>query len=119
MIDWDRVNELRDEVGEEEFEPVLELFIDEVEHLVMQLSLDDSAQLERFMHFLKGSAWNLGFADFGARCGEIEALAAAGDLAGVSLEDLVACYSSSKRIFHQDLSRRTGHGGQRAGVEVA
>ena len=119
MIDWERVIELRDEVGADEFEPVLELFIDEVEHLVMQLTADDPAQLERYLHFLKGSAWNLGFADFGTRCGEIEARAAANDLAGVQLEDLVECYSLSKRVFTRELASRTGHGGESDSVEVA
>lgn len=119
MIDWDRVIELRDEVGADEFEPVLELFIDEVEHLVMQLSADDPAQLERYLHFLKGSAWNLGFTDFGARCAEIETRAASGNLAGVCLNELVESYSVSKRIFTRDLAARTGLGGRSNGVEVA
>ena len=32
MIDWQRVNELRDEVGAEDFEEVVDLFLEEVGH---------------------------------------------------------------------------------------
>lgn len=108
MIDWGRVIELRDEVGADEFEPVLELFIDEVEEVVMRLSKDDPERLERDMHFLKGSAWNLGFADFGALCQQGETLASKGRHDQVSLEDLVGCYSTSKQIFMRDLAYAIG-----------
>ena len=118
MIDWDRVSDLLDDVGADEFEPVLELFIDEVEHLVMQLTKDDAGLLERYMHFLKGSAWNLGFAEFGATCQQVETLAAKRDLDNVSIGAIVECYSNSKKLFMRDLARMTGAQG-RDGVEVA
>ena len=35
MIDWARVSELRDEVGPEDFEEVLHLFLEEVEDVVL------------------------------------------------------------------------------------
>jgi len=34
MIDWGRLNTLRDEVGEEDFEEVVDLFLDEVESVI-------------------------------------------------------------------------------------
>ena len=33
MIDWERVTSLRDEVGEDEFRPLVEMFLDEIEAL--------------------------------------------------------------------------------------
>lgn len=108
MIDWNRVIELRDEVGPEEFEPVLELFIDEVEDLVMRLDRADAPALARAMHFLKGSAWNLGFADFGALCQKGEALASSGRAAEVDLDEFTACYSMSKQMFMRDLAYAVG-----------
>lgn len=105
MIDWGRVIELREEVGPSEFEPVLELFVDEVEDIVMRLSAQDAGKLERDLHFLKGSAWNLGFAEFGALCQAGEAHAARGETCKVSIDALVRCYSTSKQVFMRDLAR--------------
>ena len=118
MIDWGRVIELREEVGPEEFEPVLELFIDEVEEIVMRLSKDDPARLERDMHFLKGSAWNLGFTDFGALCQRGETAAARRHLDQIQVEEFVTCYSTSKQIFMRDLSYAIG-GSESRDTDVA
>lgn len=105
MIDWDRVVELHDELGPEEFNPVLEMFIDEVEGVVMRLQSEDADELERNLHFLKGCAWNLGFAEFGAMCQRDEVMAAKGNARQVSIDELVACYSTSKQVFMRDLAR--------------
>ncbi|MBS0573971.1 MAG: Hpt domain-containing protein [Proteobacteria bacterium] len=73
MIDWTRVADLRHEIGDDGFAEVVDLFLDEVEEVVARLEArPDPARLEEDLHFLKGSAWNLGFADFGARCHEAE-----------------------------------------------
>jgi len=98
MIDWDRVAELRSEIGEEGFGEVIELFLDEVEGVVMRLG-HEMATLEEDLHFLKGSAWNLGFAAFGRLCQEGERQAAAGDMAAVDVHAVVACYGASKTDF--------------------
>lgn len=117
MIDWKRVIELRDEVGPAEFGPVLELFLDEVEGIVMRLSKEDRATLERDLHFLKGSAWNLGFADFGSLCHDCEGKACRGELQAISIADIVSSYAMTKQLFTRDLSRVVGGpGGNRAGA---
>ena len=41
MIDWSRVNELRDEVGAEDFEEVVELFLEEVEEVIEETPKDE------------------------------------------------------------------------------
>lgn len=105
MIDWARVMELRDEVGRAEFQPVLELFMDEVEEIVMRLSKADPAKLERDLHFLKGSAWNLGFVEFGTLCQSTEVLSRRGQTGAVSPAEIVSCYSRSKQLFMRDLAR--------------
>ncbi|TRW99289.1 Hpt domain-containing protein [Paracoccus sp. M683] len=105
MIDWNRVIELRDEVGPSEFDPVLELFVDEVEEIVMRLSKDDPGKLERDLHFLKGSAWNLGFAEFGSLCQEFEAKVCRGQIETIQIDRIVRCYSTSKQVFMRDLPR--------------
>lgn len=102
MIDWARVQRLRDEVGSEDFREVVALFLEEVDEVVGRLRSGTgggAARLESDLHFLKGSALNLGFADFGALCHAGEQRAAAGDAAGVDLAGLVAVYDRSRAAF--------------------
>ena len=77
MIDWERVAELRSEIGAEGFAEVVELFLDEVEAMVMAMG-KTPGKLEDELHFLKGSALNLGFRTFSAQCQKGETLAASG-----------------------------------------
>ena len=52
MIDWVRVSELRDEVGAEDFDVVVELFLEEVDEAIAALSdLTDLSELEPQCHF--------------------------------------------------------------------
>jgi HPt (histidine-containing phosphotransfer) domain-containing protein len=98
MIDWDRVAELRSEIGTDGFAEVLELFLDEVESVVMNLG-QKPAKLGDELHFLKGSAWNLGFRDFGAVCQDGERRCAAGNAASVEIAAVQECYNRSKVQF--------------------
>jgi len=100
MIDWERVSELREEVGAEDFGEVVDLFLDEVEEVLRRLR--DAPRVETFeedFHFLKGSALNLGFADFGALCFAAEKAAAAGRGADVDVEAALESYDASKKVF--------------------
>lgn len=98
MIDWERVAELRSEIGAEGFAEVLELFLDEVEAVVMNLGRNPE-KLGDELHFLKGSAWNLGFRAFGALCQDGERRCAAGNCASVELAPILECYALSKTQF--------------------
>lgn len=98
MIDWARVTELQSEIGPEGFAEVLELFLDEVESVVMNLGARPD-RLGEELHFLKGSAWNLGFREFGAMCQDGERKCAAGNSAAVDLRAVISCYSASKDVF--------------------
>ena len=107
MIDWDRVSELRSEIGDDGFDEVVELFLDEVEEVVMRLgSAPDPARYEEDLHFLKGSAWNLGFADFGALCQDGERKAAAGRQDEIDISSVLACYGASKKQFMSEVEAR-------------
>ena len=62
MIDWSRVDELRDEVGEDDFAEIASLFLGELAESIAELgSLSDPAALRDGFHGLKGAALNLGF----------------------------------------------------------
>ena len=107
MIDWDRVSELRSEIGDDGFDEVVELFLDEVEEVVMRLgSKPDPARYEEELHFLKGSAWNLGFADFGALCQDGERKAGAGRQAEIDIQAVLDCYGKSKQQFMSEVEAR-------------
>ncbi len=94
MIDWLRVDELRKEVGEEAFEEVAELFLEEVDEMMERLPEVEGAQVPAAMHFLRGSALNLGFRSFAALCLDAEKAASTG--CPVDLSPLVATYRSAR-----------------------
>lgn len=105
MIDWERVAELRDEVGREDFLEVAELFTSEVEGVLARLAGGANvASLENDMHFLKGAALNLGFRDFAALCKEGECRAAAQDFASVDIGAVTASFAASKETFASGLA---------------
>lgn len=106
MIDWDRVTELRDEIGPDDFGEVVELFLDEVETEIETLRVDhDQARLEARLHFLKGSALNLGFEEFSRKCQQGETAAAQGEADGVDIPTILSCYAASKSEFLGALER--------------
>lgn len=107
MIDWGRVVELRDEIGADGFAEVVDLFLEEVEEVVARLREPAGrARLEEDLHFLKGCAWNLGFAGFGALCLEGERLAARGQGQAVDVPALLQSYDLSQAAFLEGLARR-------------
>ncbi len=100
MIDWRRVGELREEIGPDEFDEVAELFLEEVEEALESLSADASPQdVGALLHFLKGSALNIGFEHLAAICSEGERLAAAGDAAQVDVAELLSVYGTSRKML--------------------
>ena len=68
MIDWNRIDELRGEVGEEDFAQIAALFLAEMEAVVASLPATEAAAMPDLLHGLKGSAMNLGFADLAGLC---------------------------------------------------
>ena len=108
MINWDQVNELRSEVGPEDFDEVISLFLEEVQEVIDDLrdNTSDGAQLEQKMHFLKGSASSLGFDAFSLMCADGEKSAAAGRSEEVDVSAVVHCYSSSRDAFLRDIKSR-------------
>ncbi len=100
MIDWERVDELRDEVGADEFGEVVDIFLEEVDEVIDRLRQSpDPASYEADMHFLKGSALNLGFAALAALCSEGERQAATGDATSVDVGAVIDSYGASKAEF--------------------
>ncbi len=94
MIDWQRVSELRRDLGDDGFDEVIEIFLDEVEERLGELETKPVDQLSEHFHFLKGCAANLGFATFQEICAEGEASGNTG-----SIEAAISAYEVSKTEF--------------------
>lgn len=108
MIDWTRVTELRDEIGGEDFAEVVTLFLQEADDVVQSLpTCVEAKAIGSALHFLKGSALNLGFATLAQLCQEGERLAAGGN-PQVDVAQVVAAYDASKSAFEAGLDRLGG-----------
>jgi HPt (histidine-containing phosphotransfer) domain-containing protein len=102
VIDWDKVRELRGEVGEEDFDEVFELFLEEVDETISQLGKPDRS-LEHDLHFLKGAALNLGFKDFSQLCRDGETACATDASTKIDTDAIISCYATSKAQFIADM----------------
>ncbi|MEM1272471.1 MAG: Hpt domain-containing protein [Pseudomonadota bacterium] len=71
MIDWDRVEELRDEIGDDDFVEVGRLFLSEIESKLAEMGTASAFSSADF-HYLRGSAANLGFIEFAQCCAAAE-----------------------------------------------
>lgn len=80
MIDWARVSELKDEFGEDEFQELLGVFLDEVRDDLAKLARARADGLEAHFHALKGSALNMGMVDLAQVCQQGETCARHGGL---------------------------------------
>lgn len=108
MIDWDRVYELRADIGEPDFDEVISLFLTEVEEALSQLdaTAPNTATREDAFHFLKGAAINLGFNRFANACHAAETICRRDPSATIDTKSLRHCYEMSKTRFLAGLSGR-------------
>ena len=103
MIDWSRIQELRDEIGADDFDDVVEIFLSEVEETIEKLDQKANAPaLEQNMHFLKGAALNLGFKTLAEHCQVAESAAANGQVGQVDVDGVIRCYKQSRAIFQSE-----------------
>ncbi len=108
MIDWARVDELREEIGAEDFDEVVALFLEEADEVAARLAAGpDPARLEAELHFLKGSALNLGLATLAQLCQDGEKAAANGQAAAVDPGAVVAAYRAARDAFAAGMARST------------
>ncbi|MEX0348350.1 MAG: Hpt domain-containing protein [Paracoccaceae bacterium] len=107
MIDWSRVIQLRDEVGEDDFEEVFDLFLEEVGDVIARLrAKPDRDTLERDLHFLKGSALSLGFKTFSTLCQNGEREAASGNAKTVDIAEIISEFEKSQVAFQAEAGAR-------------
>ncbi len=102
MIDWDRVAVLRAEIGAADFVEVVEMFLSESDEVVARLRAGlPEPTLEAELHFLKGSALNLGFCQLATLCSDGEKLAAGGQ--SVDLRRVTGSYHATRAAFEAGL----------------
>jgi histidine phosphotransfer protein HptB len=105
MIDWDRIEELRTEVGAEDFCDVVDIFLEEVDEVIGRLRQDGTDKLEENLHFLKGSALNLGFDAFADLCQAGETAAREGRAESVAIDPILESYATCRAAFLSGVAR--------------
>jgi hypothetical protein len=103
-IDWARVRELRQEIGPEEFEAVIALFLEETGTMVDALAGAPAEEYAERLHGLKGTALNLGLADLARLCRDGERQAAGGEAGAVPLARLLSSYHRARRALVRGLA---------------
>lgn len=98
MLNWPRVEDLRNEVGEDAFGEVVDLFLEEVGDALTRLA-DDPAALEQKLHFLKGAALTLGMDEFAQLCSLGERAARDGRDGEIDLIAICDAYDRARRSF--------------------
>jgi histidine phosphotransfer protein HptB len=107
MIDWARVNDLKEEIGLDDLAEVTAMFLDEADELVARLTpAASAAQIEADLHFLKGCAVNLGFRALAILCRTGERSARAADTRAFDLAEVAQVYQASKVAFLAGLKAR-------------
>ncbi|MEZ5798626.1 MAG: Hpt domain-containing protein [Paracoccaceae bacterium] len=108
MIEWGRLNELRSEIGDEDLADVVAMFLDEADEVVARIraGLTD-AELEAQLHFLKGSALNLGLSELASLCQEGERQAGQGQGQAIDAGHISAVYQASKSAFLGAMAKGT------------
>lgn len=97
MISWSRIDELRDEVGDDDFAEIVDLFLVESDATLAELrGARDAAAAEALMHSLKGSALNLGFDAVADLCREGRATAGMGGDWQATADRLASVYDASR-----------------------
>ncbi|MEO9823594.1 MAG: Hpt domain-containing protein [Paracoccaceae bacterium] len=96
MVNWDRLSELREEVGEDDLAEVVALFCEEVEEVLAVLGNASPSDMPNHLHFLKGSALNIGFEAVSELCQKEEQRTNENADAIVDIPALRAAYLTSK-----------------------
>jgi HPt (histidine-containing phosphotransfer) domain-containing protein len=108
MIDWKHIEQLAADVGPAEMTNIVGLFLDEMDSEIAALTpgvVSGNEGLAAKMHFLKGSAFYLGFTTFGNLCAAFEIQL--GTEAAIDLGRLVSVYQQSRNQFLAEAPRHS------------
>lgn len=99
MIDKSRIQELRDDIGEDDLAEVIALFCGEIDDLLANLETVDRAGYPDRIHFLKGSALNIGLNALGELCRAEETRLAADPSARPDIPSIRAAFARARRAL--------------------
>jgi HPt (histidine-containing phosphotransfer) domain-containing protein len=99
MLNRSRIDELREEVGEDGFAEVLDLFCEEVEEVLAGLPEVPAPELPERLHFLKGSAINIGMEQVGDLCRTAEERIRADPASKPDLAAIRSAYDRSRKAL--------------------
>lgn len=103
MIDWPRICELRDEIGNADFEDVMRLFFEEFEEALATIqSLSDAHAVAAAVHFLKGSALNIGFEQVSTLCSALESSGTEKLSRDTEIQIIASAYHESKSAYFDE-----------------
>lgn len=105
MIDWVRVNTLRDDVGADGFPEIVRIFLEEMTDL--RDALQDPSHphsLEHTLHALKNGALTLGFDQLSDLCQVGETQSARGQAEQVDRTEILRVLDHSLDLFQRGLS---------------
>jgi histidine phosphotransfer protein HptB len=73
LVNMERLAALRGEIGDDGFDEVVEMFLQESDEVVTRLAAQGAGRMsDADLHFLKGSALTLGFDDLAELCRQSE-----------------------------------------------
>ena len=101
MIDWDRLEALRAEVGDAAFAEIRAMFLDEAGEIMDRLGAGQSASWEADFHALKSSALNMGFTELADLCQAAESRAREGRGGAVDAPAVLSSLRASLVVFEQ------------------
>ena len=100
VIDWKRLAELRDEVGVDDFNEIIALFLEEVDGVIdLFRGGQGFEELDTYLHFLKGSARHIGFCEFEALCQLGEILLSQSRQDQIDITELISGYEETRQAF--------------------
>jgi len=109
VIDWSRVAELHEEVGDEALAEVLNLFASEVDEGLARLAEATSPKaLAAEFHFLKGAALNLGLDEVARLCAAGETAAISGKSTATERAAIAQCFPECCRKLRAQWRARLG-----------
>lgn len=101
VMDWNRLDELRSEVGADALGEVLALFLEETDDMADRLTgAYDPDTLADDLHFMKGAALNLGFDALADACRAGETALADTGAASVDIAAILDSYATAKAELH-------------------
>ncbi len=102
MIDWCKIRELMDEIGDSDFPDVARMFLSDTDAAIARLGATQN--IGDALHYIKGSALTMGFSELATLCQLGENAASAG--APVDLDALRSCFERSRDRFLGEFPRR-------------